>query len=329
MRASLAFTAAFVAGALAGPIVKREDEVTVIDVDTTVDVVYTTVYGSPSSASAAATTTETPASPPQSEHKWQWGWTRSWTVSSSAPTSTSAPAPPPPTTSAVAVESSSSSEAAPVTSAPASTASSAPLPTDSMASAAVVRHNDHRRNHTDTVDVAWDADLAATAQDVANMCNWTHVTTANGGGYGQNYGASPSGSTIEDAIEMWYSETTMFPDSYYGQLSPANRGCTVEADGSFSCPEYGHFTQMIWKASTKIGCAIADCSGGYVGGTDSAAPSGSEDPVFQVCNYSPAGNVNPTLTSEQEGEASMLAWASSVGYPDNLAKPTGLPPVSS
>ena len=290
MRASVAFTAAFVAGALAGPIIKRaEDEVIVTDIDTTVDVVYTTVTGSPSSASAALTVAETPASTPE-KHAWSWHWTRTWTESSApSSTSTSAPAPPPTTSSTVAPTTSAPATSAPVTSAPASTVSSAALPADSMASAAVVRHNDHRRNHTGTPDVTWDADLASTAQDVANMCNWTHVTTVGGGNYGQNYGASPTGSTIEDAIEMWYSETSLFLSSYYGQLSPANRGCTVSADGSSSCPEYGHFTQMIWKGSTTIGCAIADCSAGYVGGDDGEAPTGSEDPVFQVCNYSPAG----------------------------------------
>ncbi|KAI9659040.1 MAG: hypothetical protein M1821_002000 [Bathelium mastoideum] len=327
MRATLALTAAFAAGALAGPLLRRQDEVTVTDVDTTVDVVYTTVYGS---QSVAATPAPTPASSSKPAHEWHWSWSRSWTESA-APSSTSVAAPPPSSSSSssvVAVESSSSSVAAPVTSAPASTSSSAPLPTDSMASAAVVRHNDHRRNHTGTPDVAWDDTLASEAQTVANMCNWTHVTTVGSGDYGQNYGASPAGSTIEDAIEMWYSETNIFLSSYYGQLSPANRGCTDEGNGAYSCPEYGHFTQMIWKATTKIGCAIGDCSNGYVGGDGGDAP-GSDDPVFQVCNYGPPGNVNPDLTTEQESEPSMIAWASSVGYPDNLAKPTGLPAITS
>ena len=290
MRASLAFTVAFAAGALAGPIIKREDEVTVTDVDTVVDVVYTTVSGSaPATSTAAAATTAA-----HEAAAYSWGWTKSWTVTQAA-SSTSAPAPPPPppTSSPIQVYSS-SSEAPPVTSAPASSAASAPLSTDSMASAAVSRHNDHRRNHTDTPDVTWDADLAATAQDVANMCNWTHVTTVNGGGYGQNYGASPSGSTIEDAIEMWYAETNLFLSSYYGQSSPANRGCTPDGKGGYTCPEYGHFTQVIWKGSTKIGCAIADCSGGYDAGTDGKTPTGTSDPVFQVCNYSPAGKHSQT-----------------------------------
>ena len=34
----------------------------------------------------------------------------------------------------------------------------------------------------------------------------------------------------------------------------------------------GHFTQVVWKASTKLGC-------GYAG-------------VFAVCRYSPAGNMS-------------------------------------
>lgn len=39
---------------------------------------------------------------------------------------------------------------------------------------------------------------------------------------------------------------------------------------------WGHFSQEVWKATTKVGCAVHDCSDGY----------------FTVCNYDPAGMVH-------------------------------------
>jgi len=37
----------------------------------------------------------------------------------------------------------------------------------------------------------------------------------------------------------------------------------------------GHYTQMVWRTSTQVGCASVTCSNGK---------------VLVVCNYSPAGN---------------------------------------
>src|SRR5262245_10897510 len=49
---------------------------------------------------------------------------------------------------------------------------------------------------------------------------------------------------------------------------------------------WGHFTQLVWKDTTKLGCAVATCSGGVV------MPDGSTSPMdsFTVCNYKSAGN---------------------------------------
>ena len=42
----------------------------------------------------------------------------------------------------------------------------------------------------------------------------------------------------------------------------------------------GHFTQLVWKATTSTGCAAVDCSG-----------KPGMDGWFVVCEYWPAGNV--------------------------------------
>lgn len=53
------------------------------------------------------------------------------------------------------------------------------------------------------------------------------------------------------------------------------------ADYDASNPTYSHLTQMVWKATTELGCALAMCDGIF-DGTDGS---------FYVCEYNPAGNV--------------------------------------
>jgi len=57
-------------------------------------------------------------------------------------------------------------------------------------------------------------------------------------------------------------------------------GCTIPADGSLQqspTPPYrvfGHYTQMVWRATTQIGCGLAS--------------DANQD--YLVCRYSPSGN---------------------------------------
>lgn len=52
----------------------------------------------------------------------------------------------------------------------------------------------------------------------------------------------------------------------------------------FSAPrvndETGHFTQVIWRTSKRLGCAVARCSGND----------------YWVCRYAPAGNDESRMT---------------------------------
>ena len=48
-------------------------------------------------------------------------------------------------------------------------------------------------------------------------------------------------------------------------------------------PNAGHFTQVVWKGSTAIGCGGADCTG-----------YGGVLPSYVVCRYAPAGNMDTT-----------------------------------
>jgi hypothetical protein len=52
--------------------------------------------------------------------------------------------------------------------------------------------------------------------------------------------------------------------------------------------EWGHFTQIVWKSSSSVGCYTADCS---ATGLVNAGPP--IPPYFTVCNYEPAGKSAP------------------------------------
>lgn len=102
-----------------------------------------------------------------------------------------------------------------------------------------------------------------------------------GGGYGQNlamWGSSDNAealgaiTSVARAItDGWYNdELELFPASEYGKDSP---------DMS-NFKEWGHFSQLIWKGTQKVGCYTNFCPPGTLSSFGS---------WYTVCNYSPAG----------------------------------------
>ncbi|CZT14290.1 uncharacterized protein RCC_00266 [Ramularia collo-cygni] len=103
----------------------------------------------------------------------------------------------------------------------------------------------------------------------------TLTRTVDGGGYGQNIAAGIEAANISYIIsDLFYnSEAPAFKD-LYGQAQPsyANFGA------------WGHFSQIIWKGTTRIGCATTSCINGLKG-------VGANVPKhFTVCNYKSPGN---------------------------------------
>jgi hypothetical protein len=79
-------------------------------------------------------------------------------------------------------------------------------------------------------------------------------------------------SALENAIiSEWYSEESLFT-SLYGQESPSESG-----------GDWSHFTQIVWKSSLEIGCAVQACP------TSNSIFPGMYV-WFTVCNYYPQGN---------------------------------------
>ena len=102
--------------------------------------------------------------------------------------------------------------------------------------------------------------LAAAAQAVADSCAFQH--SANG--YGENiYAAAGSAPTPADVVNSWTSEKANY--TYSSNTCGSNKTC-------------GHYTQVVWRDTTKVGCALYTCPGFQYGAT-------------VVCNYGPGGNV--------------------------------------
>lgn len=117
-------------------------------------------------------------------------------------------------------------------------------------------HNKIRAWHH-TPKLVWDDGLADYAERYANKCEFRHSHSP----YGENIAAGyPS---ISAAVNAWYTE-----HQYYSYDRPGFSYRT------------GHFTQLVWKESKKLGCAYIACNG--KGGTPGN---------YLVCEYNPAGNI--------------------------------------
>lgn len=161
-------------------------------------------------------------------------------------------------------------------------------------------HNVHRANHSAPA-LEWDDTLAGYAQITANKCVFAHDMTEGGGAvaYGQNlasWGSTGdiSGLQVESGrrgvTDQWYNDE-IENWTYYGLDNPPS-GSDLDA--------WGHFTQLVWKSSTKLGCATVQC------------PAGSVLPMaswYTVCNYGGPGNFG--------GE-----------YAENVLQPLGHPTVT-
>ncbi|XP_064635278.1 cysteine-rich secretory protein 3-like [Lineus longissimus] len=120
----------------------------------------------------------------------------------------------------------------------------------------VEEHNRYRKNASPKPGnmqyMVWDDELASVAQGWTSTCPSGHDTGPEryipGRGWsGQNMFSGTSGDyTWSDAIKYWHSEVK---DFVYGDES------------SIGGRDTGHYTQIVWASSAKIGCGFAKCSG--------------------------------------------------------------------
>lgn len=121
--------------------------------------------------------------------------------------------------------------------------------------------------------VSWSADLASKAQAWANHlketrgCNQMHSGSA---GVGENlYWASPkrwsSGKTEEQSIS---------PADVVDSWAQERKDYTYRTNSCATGKVCGHYTQVVWRITTEVGCGKAVCS---------------DKSQVWVCNYKPAG----------------------------------------
>uniref|UniRef100_A0A060T9D9 ARAD1D14652p n=1 Tax=Blastobotrys adeninivorans TaxID=409370 RepID=A0A060T9D9_BLAAD len=135
----------------------------------------------------------------------------------------------------------------------ASASSSSDSGLSSFAKECLDEHNKDRAEHS-ADPLSWNQTLADYAQNYlkSSNCKFAH----SGGPYGENIAMGYA--TTTDAIQDWYNEYKNY--DYSG--------------GGFS-ESTGHFTQMVWKGTTQLGCAQIKCDKGD----------------YLVCEYYPWGNV--------------------------------------
>jgi uncharacterized protein YkwD len=146
----------------------------------------------------------------------------------------------------------------------------APLTSGSAAANAFLKaHNDYRAAHG-VGPLAWDDTLAAAADTFADRCDFGH-DKLRGNGIGENIYATGSSEPLSESDPNLPGKSTT---SWYNEVKNWNFA-TSASNGGVT----GHFTQVVWKATTKLGCGVASCPGMIM-----------DNSIFVVCRYSPGGN---------------------------------------
>ena len=111
--------------------------------------------------------------------------------------------------------------------------------------------------------LAWSDAVAASAQTWANHLRDTascNVALDESDGYGESIAGGTIGFKVTDVLARWAAEMNAYV------YSPAYAFDSTT----------GHYTQVVWRSTTELGCGWAQCATGY---------------VVYVCRYHPAGNV--------------------------------------
>lgn len=135
--------------------------------------------------------------------------------------------------------------------------------------------HDRVRAETDThgraplAGLRWSAPLAASAQEVADRCRFEH----SHGRYGENLYARPLPTSPSAVVRAWAGEVDDWSrvSNDQGECEPGKM-----------C---GHYTQIVWRETHSLGCAVARCDA-------TASPFRNWDAwTLWVCHYDPPGNL--------------------------------------
>jgi hypothetical protein len=115
--------------------------------------------------------------------------------------------------------------------------------------------------------LVWDSGLAQTAQSWTDQCNFMHNPNLAGNA-GENifFDAAPlSASALQLGVNLWFAENSGYT---FGPVSTTDLS-------------HGHYTQVIWANTLRIGCGATFCPN---------LANGAPNSTFLVCDYAPPGN---------------------------------------
>lgn len=132
----------------------------------------------------------------------------------------------------------------------------------SLQQEALDAHNKARAKDFKGAEVTWNTSIATTAQSYADELAKTGKFEHDNSNYGENIFAASEDKGYQSAVDSWYDEKA---DYNYNNNS-CNSVC-------------GHYTQVVWKKTTEIGCGKATYTYGNMKGS-----------TVIVCRYNPRGN---------------------------------------
>ncbi|KAE8445548.1 hypothetical protein EG329_013312 [Mollisiaceae sp. DMI_Dod_QoI] len=127
----------------------------------------------------------------------------------------------------------------------------------------ISNHNWYRAEHS-AAPLTWSDSLAGTSQAWVSKCLFQHSRGPGDSGPGENIAAGYT--TLVASIDAWGLERVN-----YDWNNPGFSEST------------GHFTQLVWKGTTQVGCGRKLCPPGF--------PNPAMENWYIVCQYLPAGNV--------------------------------------
>jgi pathogenesis-related protein 1 len=170
--------------------------------------------------------------------------------------------------------------------------------------------------------LVWDDAAASAAQQYINnnngQCPSDHSSQSSRDSSYKKFGGACSNPTFK------YCSTSMLGENiasgsigYYSAGDLVN--LWVEEKSLFSCgklPSFqydsGHYSQVVWKDTTKVGCGIRDCPNGF---------------TTLLCNYYPPGNFNSQSTLAFPAEnCNGNCNANIPPVKSSFAQPSRLPP---
>ncbi|NBC38334.1 CAP domain-containing protein [Corallococcus exiguus] len=114
--------------------------------------------------------------------------------------------------------------------------------------------------------LTWDPAVAEIAQKWVDNCDYEH--NAGRGNAGENIAAAtPDYLNAKTVVKGWVDEVADY--DYSKNACASGKAC-------------GHYTQVVWRNTRRLGCATKRCTVN--------SPFGTSSWDFWVCNYAPPGN---------------------------------------